>query len=76
MAGRQERVASAVAAGAAGVTAVFAGDLLDAALLLLVAFATDDFLTTFRLLGLVISVAGVAAAAPLAAFLTLAQRFF
>lgn len=76
VAGRQEAVASAGGAGVAGVAAAFAGPLGAAARFLPVAFAADDFLGTIRFFGLLIPLAGVVAAARLAALFTLAQRFF
>lgn len=76
MTGSQDADLPAAGAGVAGVAAAFAGALRAAALFLPVAFAADDCLAIFRFFGLVIPLAGVVAAARLAALFTLAQRFF
>lgn len=72
----QDSDVSAAGAGVAGVAAAFAGALRAAAPFLPVAFTADDFLASSRFFGLVIPLAGVVAAARLAALFTLAQRFF
>jgi hypothetical protein len=69
----QDADASAAGAGGAGAT-VFAGARLEAAFFLLFTFAADAFFRALRVFGLAAALAVVAAAARLAAVLTLAQR--
>jgi hypothetical protein len=71
----QEADVSAAGVGFTCATA-FAGDRLEAAFIVLVAFPADAFFTALRSFGLAVALAAGAAAARLAALLTLAQRAF
>lgn len=74
MTGGQDAEASAIGAGVAG-AAAFAGAFRTVVFLLIVALAAELF-AALCFLGRAMALAGVGAAAGLAACFTLAQRFF